>query len=142
MLDTETMQWAEVVRRTRAGEDAVTEFKRGIGDMRAVGRTLCAFANGAGGLLVLGIDDAGAIVGVSADPEAVQERLTGLLHTGCGKPISAQCGRHDTAEGWVHWIGVRRHQRGYEPFIRSTWSVRRTVVDPTRPLHRPAGSDR
>ncbi|MCY4375688.1 MAG: putative DNA binding domain-containing protein [Spirochaetaceae bacterium] len=117
MLDTETMQWAEVVRRTRAGEDAVTEFKRGIGDMRAVGRTLCAFANGAGGLLVLGIDDAGAIVGVSASSEAVQERLTGLLHTGCGKPISAQCGRHDTAGGWVHWIDVRRHQRGYEPFM-------------------------
>ncbi len=111
------MEWPEVERRIRAGEDAVTEFKRGIGDMRAVGRTLCAFANGAGGLLVLGIDDAGAIVGVSASSEAVQERLTGLLHTGCGKPISAQCGRHDTAGGWVHWIDVRRHQRGYEPFM-------------------------
>ena len=111
------MEWAEVERRIRAGEDAVTEFKRGAGDMRAVGKTLCAFANGAGGLLVLGTDDAGATVGVSADPDAVQERLTGLLHTGCGKPISAQCGRESTADGWVHWIDVRRHQRGYEPFI-------------------------
>lgn len=111
------MEWAEVERRIRAGEDAVTEFKRGAGDMRAVGKTLCAFANGAGGLLVLGIDDTGATVGVSADPDAVQERLTGLLHTGCGKPISAQCGRESTADGWVHWIDVRRHQRGYEPFM-------------------------
>lgn len=111
------MEWAEVERRIRAGEDAVTEFKRGAGDMRAVGKTLCAFANGAGGLLVLGTDDAGATVGVSADPDAVQERLTGLLHTGCGKPISAQCGRESTADGWVHWIDVRRHQRGYEPFM-------------------------
>ena len=111
------MEWAEVERRIRAGEDAVTEFKRGAGDMRAVGKTLCAFANGAGGLLVLGTDDAGATVGVSADPDAVQERLTGLLHTGCGKPVSAQCGRESTADGWVHWIDVRRHQRGYEPFM-------------------------
>ncbi|MDD9986251.1 MAG: putative DNA binding domain-containing protein [Spirochaetaceae bacterium] len=111
------MEWAEVERRIRAGEDAVTEFKRGAGDMRAVGKTLCAFANGAGGLLVLGIDDTGATVGVSAHPDAVQERLTGLLHTGCGKPVSAQCGRESTADGWVHWIDVRRHQRGYEPFM-------------------------
>lgn len=28
------MDWAEVKRRIRAGEDAVTEFKRGAGDMR------------------------------------------------------------------------------------------------------------
>ena len=28
------MEWAEVVRRIRAGEDAVTEFKRNAGDMR------------------------------------------------------------------------------------------------------------
>ncbi len=111
------MEWAEVERRIRAGEDAATEFKRGVGDMRAIGRTLCAFANGAGGLLVLGIDDAGAIVGVPAQPDATQERLTGLLHTGCGKPVSAQCSRHATADGWVHWIDVRRHQRGYEPFM-------------------------
>ena len=111
------MEWAEVERRIRAGEDAATEFKRGVGDMRATGRTLCAFANGAGGLLVLGIDDAGAIVGVPAQPDATHERLTGLLHTGCGKPVSAQCSRHATADGWVHWIDVRRHQRGYEPFM-------------------------
>ena len=63
------MEWTEVQRRIRSGEDGSTEFKRNAGDMRAVGRTLCAFANGAGGLLVLGIDDSGSIVGVSANPD-------------------------------------------------------------------------
>ena len=111
------MEWPEVQRRIRAGEDASTEFKRNVGDMRAVTRTLCAFANGAGGLLVLGIDDTGAIVGVEADPDSVQERLTGLLHTGCGKPVSARCGRRSTTAGWIHWIDVLRHQRGYQPFV-------------------------
>ena len=111
------MEWPEVQGRIRSGEDASTEFKRNAGDVRAVGRTLCALANGAGGLLVLGVDDRGEVVGVDADSDAVQERLTGLLHTGCGKPVSAQCGRHSTPAGWVHWIDVRRHQRGYEPFM-------------------------
>ena len=111
------MKWTDVQRRIRSGEDGSTEFKRDAGDMRAVGRTLCAFANGVGGLLVLGIDNSGSIVGVSANPDTLQERLTGLLHTGCGKPVSAQCGRYSTTDGWVHWIDVRRHQRGYEPFM-------------------------
>ena len=110
------MEWPDVERRIGAGEDARTEFKRGIGDMRGVGKTLCAFANGEGGLLVIGVDDTGEIVGVAASADAVQERLTGLLPTGCGKPVTAQCGRHDTGGGWVHWIDVHRHQRGYEPF--------------------------
>ena len=110
------MEWPEVERRIGAGEDARTEFKRGMGDLRAIGRTLCAFANGVGGLLVLGVDDDRTVVGVGADPDDVQERLTSLLHTGCGKPVTAQCGRRDTGGGWVHWVDVHRHQRGYEPF--------------------------
>ena len=31
------MEWAEVERRVRAGEDAVVEFKRGVGDMQHPG---------------------------------------------------------------------------------------------------------
>ena len=56
------MEWPDVERRIGAGEDARTEFKRGIGDMRGVGKTLCAFANGEGGLLVIGVDDTGESV--------------------------------------------------------------------------------
>ena len=110
------MEWSGVQRRIDAGEDARTEFKRGVGDLRAIARTLCAFANGDGGLLVIGVDDAGTIVGAAGSPDAVQERLANLLRTGCGKPITAQCGRCETGGGWVHWVDVHRHQRGYEPF--------------------------
>ena len=30
------MEWPEVERRIEAGEDARTEFKRGMGDLRAI----------------------------------------------------------------------------------------------------------
>ena len=109
------MEWLDVLQRIGAGEDARTEFKRGLGDFGAVGKTLCAFANGDGGLLVLGVDDAGGIFGVREDPERVQERLTDFLQTGCGRPVTAECDRHHAEEGWVHWVDVRRHHRGYEP---------------------------
>ena len=110
------MEWPDVQQRIAGGEDARTEFKRGIGDLRAVGKAICAFANGDGGLLVIGVDDAGAIVGVHESPGAVQARLTNLLQAGCGKPVTAKCGRHDAGGVWMHWIEVHRHQRGYEPF--------------------------
>ena len=110
------MEWLDVERRIENGEDDLTEFKRGF-DVSGVGRTLCAFANGEGGLIVMGVDnDSRTIVGVKANPETVQERLTSLLQSGCTKPVTAQCRRRHTPNGWVHWIEVHRHQRGYEPF--------------------------
>ena len=94
------MKWTDVQRRMRhVGEDSRTEFKRGIGNLRGIGKTLCAFANGNGGLIVLGLGDTGEIAGIEENPDSVQERLTSLLHSGCGKPVTAQCGRHDTGDG-------------------------------------------
>ena len=110
------MNWTDVLSRIEAGEGARTEFKRGLGNFRAIARTLCAFANGNGGLLAIGVDDSGAISGVDEDPESVQERITSFLHSGCGRPLTAECDRHSTGNGWVHWVHVSRHHRGYEPF--------------------------
>ena len=110
------MKWPEVLRRIESGENSHTEFKRGLSDFSALGRTLCAFANGDGGLLVIGVDNPGVITGAKEDPESVQERLTSFLQNGCGRPITGECGRHHTDEGWVHWVDVPRQRRGYEPF--------------------------
>ncbi len=110
------MSWLDVLQRIELGEDALTEFKRGLGDFSAVGKALCAFANGEGGLLVLGVNDLGSIVGVKGNPEQIQECLTDFLHTGCGRPLTATCSRHRTKDSWVHWIDVPRQPRGFEPF--------------------------
>lgn len=65
------MDWPEVQSRIACGEDECTEFKRGVGDLSAVGKAVCAFANGDGGLLVIGVDDAEAVVSVRENPETV-----------------------------------------------------------------------
>ena len=109
------MEWLDVLRHIEAGEGRRTEFKRGLGDLSAIGPALCAFGNGEGGLIVLGVDDAGVIVGVREDAEQVQERLTSFLQSGCSVPISARCGRFEDPTGWVHWIEVPRQPRGFEP---------------------------
>ena len=58
------MEWTHVLARIGAGEDRHTEFKRALGDLSAVGRAACAFANTEGGLIVLGVDDATEVTGV------------------------------------------------------------------------------
>ena len=94
------MEWLAVLQRIEGGEDRTTEFKRGLGDLSAAGQAVCAFANGEGGLLVLGVDNAGGIVGVKEDAQRVRERLTDFLQTGCSVPVSALCGSHRDPGGW------------------------------------------
>ena len=127
------MEWLDVLGRIEAGESRTTEFKRGLGDLSAVGKAICAFANTEGGVVVLGVDDARMIVGVREDAERVQERLTGFLQTGCSAPVSARSGRHKDPNGWVHWIEIPR-QRGFEPlrYDGRVWVRReRSSVEPS-----------
>lgn len=126
------MEWLEVLVRIEGGEDHHTEFKRGP-DLKDIGRAICAFANSQGGVVILGIDNSGTIVGVADAAEAVQERLTSFLQSGCSSPVYARMGRHQDPSGWVHWIEVPRH-RGYEPlrFGGRVWVRReRSSVEPS-----------
>ncbi|MCZ2408049.1 MAG: helix-turn-helix domain-containing protein [Burkholderiales bacterium] len=57
------------------------EFKRDLSSPRNLLKTLVAFANSAGGKLVIGVDDARQTVGV-ADPLAEEERICNLIADG------------------------------------------------------------
>ena len=127
------MEWQDVRLRIEAGENRHTEFKRGLGDLSAIGRTMCAFANTEGGLIILGVEDSRRVVGVSEDTERLQERLASFLQTGCSAPVHARTGRFEDAAGWVHWIEVPR-QRGFEPlrYDARAWVRReRSSVEPS-----------
>ncbi len=126
------MDWPDVLQRIQAGESRQIEFKRAL-EFRQIGRALVAFANTEGGVLVLGVDDAGVIVGVPGDPAAVQERLTNFLQNGCNAPVRATCGWRETPCGCVHWLDVPR-QRGFEPlrYDGRAWVRRgRSSVEPS-----------
>ena len=104
----------DILRRIEEGEGRTTEFNRDIGDLSAVGKAICAFANTKGGVIILGVDNSRAIVGVREPAEKVQERLTKFLDNGCSAPVSAQIDWHEDPAGQVHWLHVPR-QRGLEP---------------------------
>ena len=127
------MEWLDVLDRIGTGESERAEFKRELGDLSAVGRAVCAFANTVGGVVILGVTDSQQIVGVREDAERVQVRLTSFLQTGCSSPVLARAGRHEDPKGWVHWLAVPR-QRGFEPlsFDGRVWVRRgRNSVEPS-----------
>ena len=115
------MEWIEIECRIAAGEGRHTEFKRAA-DLRLVGPAVCAFANTDGGVVILGVDDTGKIIGLEEDVDRLAERLTSFLQTGCSAPVQARCDHQETPEGMVHWIEVPR-QRGLEPLRHGgrTW---------------------
>jgi len=111
------LAWPEIRSRIAAGEDEHTELKLWAGFPKKVADAICALANTDGGLIVLGVDDDGKIVGVGDEPDEVQEKLTDLLQSGLTAPVRASLGRHSEDGLWVHWIDVRRY-RGPEPLRR------------------------
>ena len=127
------MEWVDILQRIDEGESRHTELKRGLGDLSAVGKAICAFANADGGVIILGVDDSREIVGVHENVERVHERLTSFLHTGCSTPVSARTGRHEHPGGWVHWVEIPS-QRGFEPmrYEGRVWTRReRSSVEPS-----------
>ena len=62
----------------RQPEGKQLEFKRDLSSPRSMLKALVAFANTAGGRLIIGIEDSGTLCGVS-DPLTQEERLTSLI---------------------------------------------------------------
>lgn len=59
-----------------AGEGRNLEFKSGLSNDAKIARTLCAFANTRGGLLIVGVTDRGRVHGVHRPDEVTEKLLT------------------------------------------------------------------
>jgi hypothetical protein len=77
MLDDVDLTAEDVLACTATGEGARVEFKRTLPRDERAARTLCAFANTRGGLLLVGVTDRGRVHGVHR-PLAVAERLRSI----------------------------------------------------------------
>ncbi|MBI4147951.1 putative DNA binding domain-containing protein [Candidatus Woesearchaeota archaeon] len=68
------MDEKQVLEIVKAGETQTTEFKRTAS--KDVGKTICAFANTSGGLLLIGAEDNGAIIGVPSQKlDEIQQHI-------------------------------------------------------------------
>jgi len=77
----------ELLRRIADGEGARLEFKRGLPSPDKVARTLSAFANTKGGLLLVGVDDHGVVMGAPR-PREVGEELRAIAGLRVEPPLA------------------------------------------------------
>lgn len=78
---------ADVLSHIAGGEGQSCEFKREIGNLEGMAGEIVAFATSDGGVLFVGVDDDGSIMGV-ADANAAFAALTNLCRDRCIPPIS------------------------------------------------------
>jgi len=78
------------------GENQQLDFKYCVSDSRKIARTLAAFANSDGGILLIGVRDNGSIAGIRSDEEIYM--VDTAAHLYCRPEISYSIKQH-TADG-------------------------------------------
>lgn len=67
------MEWKDLQGILNAGESETVEFKRSTAQLPRAGETLCGFLNGKGGLVVIGVDPNGKLLGQDVADSTQQE---------------------------------------------------------------------
>lgn len=95
----------------RAGEGREVEFKRGLPSDYKVARSLCAFANTRGGLLIIGVDDRGELEG-APHPQATAMKLREIAAKRVSPPLepSIRCVRLDGVQLVVVRVAASRQR--------------------------------
>ncbi len=89
------------------GEDSVTEFKRDISQRSDFAGEMIALANIDGGLILVGVDDTGTIVGVS-DPTQTEEAILNIARQNCVPSLAPLLERVTTDEGLILVVRIPR----------------------------------
>ena len=82
-----TLSIGDVKRLAAIGEGQFLEFKRRVPDAERLAKEVVAFANSGGGNLLVGVSDAGEVVGLR-DAHEEMFVLTGALERLCDPPVS------------------------------------------------------
>lgn len=100
----------KVSERITAAEGKTLEFKRDLSSLPPILKTLVAFANTAGGTLVIGGQDGGAIVRI-ADALSAEERLASSIADGMRPAMTSEMNLVSHA-GKTLLLGRVPHWRG------------------------------
>ncbi len=95
----------ELARRIAGGEGKDLEFKRGLPGAPKIARTLCAFANTRGGLLLIGVGDKGERVGAPRPRETIAS-LRAVAAERLEPPLAVELGAVTLEGRRIVWCSV------------------------------------
>lgn len=95
----------DVRERITEGEGKNLEFKRGLPRDEKTARTLCAFANTRGGLLLIGVGDRGELLG-APHPRATMATLRTIASVRLDPPLAVEIGRVEIDSKPIVWCSV------------------------------------
>jgi predicted HTH transcriptional regulator len=86
--DLPIMDATELIELIGRGEDSRTQFKRSqdVANAKSLAGEMVAFANRKGGKILIGVDDAGSIIGLSSDDIRRLNQLVSNTATDCVRP--------------------------------------------------------
>ena len=131
------------------GEGPRVDFKRDLSSRKSVLKDIVAFANTAGGVVVVGIDDDGSVVGV-ADPLREEERLSSSISDGIEPQLlpeiyAASYGEHELLVVEVAHHPAPFHLRAEGPeqgvYVRLGSTSRRADAEMLAELRRQAAGE-
>jgi len=79
------------------GEGLTVDFKHSIADSYKIAKSLVSFANSAGGMLLVGVDDKGRVVGVDEDEETYMLDVAALKY--CKPQLEITYKKHTRNDG-------------------------------------------
>jgi len=88
------------------GENEFVEFKEGLKHADDVMKTVVAFANTKGGVIILGVKDDGSIVGSDESVESVKNRLERMISSKCDPPIDFIAKRIEFDDKGITYIKI------------------------------------
>jgi predicted HTH transcriptional regulator len=131
------------------GEGPRLDFKRDLSSLKSVLKDIVAFANTAGGVVVIGLDDDGSAVGV-ADPLREEERLSSSISDGIEPQLlpdiyAASYGEHELLVVEVAHHPAPFHLRAEGPdrgvYVRLGSTSRRAEPEMLAELRRQAAGE-
>jgi len=81
------------------GEGLTVDFKHSIADSYKIAKSLVSFANAVGGMLIIGVDDKGRVVGVDEEEETYMLDIAAQKY--CKPNLEISYKRHVSGEGKV-----------------------------------------
>ncbi len=67
------MKLKQIKELVKQGESSTLEFKKSTAQLRSAFETICAFLNGSGGIVIIGVTDSGNIIGQEVSDRTKQE---------------------------------------------------------------------